>query len=74
MDLRDLVRKFLKENDLTYAFFARKLKIDKSTLSRWLNGERELSEDVIYRIKILLNGDFVKGMGEILEAEEYWSD
>lgn len=74
MDLRDLTKRFLQKNDLTVAFMARKVGISHTSLSRWLNGERTLASDTIQDIKCFLNGDFVQGMGELLEAEEFYSD
>ena len=43
------------DTDLTVSLAAKKLKVDRTTLSRLLNGHSGISPDMAYRLSLLLN-------------------
>jgi addiction module HigA family antidote len=52
----EIVRDALFTNtDLTVSLAAKKLKVDRTTLSRLLNGHSGISPDMAYRLSLLLN-------------------
>lgn len=66
MDLREVLRIFLDQNDLTAAFVARKIGISASSLCRWMKYERELPTEVLIKLKNFMSGDFLIGIKEII--------
>lgn len=57
--LQDIAKEYLEQNSISMSFMSRKTGIEKTSLHRWLRGERELNGYSISRIKDFLNSNYI---------------
>ena len=71
MNLKDVLQKYIKANDLPLTFVARRTGIAQPNLYRWIHEKDfRLSANSIKKIKEFLNGDFIKSVEEVLQDEQ----
>lgn len=51
------LKKYLEKNEISHKEFREKLKLDKSTFSRYINGSRKIPLHIAVKIERLTNGD-----------------
>ncbi|MCD8015927.1 MAG: hypothetical protein LUG99_22775 [Lachnospiraceae bacterium] len=59
LDLREVVKKYLKSNGMSTRFTAKKIGISHTSLQCWLNNQRELNANCITKIKQFISGDYI---------------
>lgn len=59
IDDQDKLKAYLEINDLSVTYCAKIVKVSVSSLLRWINHERDLSNKHVYRIKEFMTGNFL---------------
>ena len=63
--LNVLARDYLDSNGISITHFAKCIGCDRSLLTKWLNGQRELKQPYIKRIMGFLGGEYIVTVDKI---------
>lgn len=69
MELRKVLMLYLKRNNLSLSFCAKKIGVDVNNLWRWVHRNEKINQKHIEKIKEFLEGSFLVPLEEILEKE-----
>lgn len=64
MEFREILKEFLKENELTQAAFAKKIGVKQSQVSEWLRGKAKPGYDTLKAISLAfgVSADYFLGI------------
>jgi len=70
MKLNEITRKYLKSNGIKETFFAEWIGCDRTVVSRWLSGQKNIKKEHKKKVIEFISGEFIIPLDDLIGGGE----